>query len=80
MPKQIVEYKNICSSCGNIWYYTDSVMVKHIGADLENLGKTATACTCFPAAFVPDRKSIDPLRCPKCGSRISTTQKTIHNV
>jgi hypothetical protein len=80
--KQIKETKCTCAACGNVWYYGKQEMLDFTSASLQNEGKAMACCCsgCLPALFIPDKKAVDPSKCPKCGSRAVHKEDVIHNV
>ena len=81
MGKIIKETKCTCSSCGNIWYYGKQEKLESKGAAMENLGKNMMCLSgCLPAALIPDKKTIDLNKCPKCGSRAIKKEIVQHMV
>ncbi|MGI6240468.1 MAG: hypothetical protein ACOYJW_00835 [Candidatus Omnitrophota bacterium] len=89
--KKISEMKAICKACGHVYFFGKQDEVKYIGEQMENCGggmqdagASMLCCGgCLPAVFIPKSqqiKSVDPNKCPKCGSRAVTKEKVTHIV
>ena len=81
-PKKIIrETKYTCQVCGKIWYFGKADALETAGNALGNLGKSMMCCGgCLPAIFIPDKKVVDPSKCPECGSRVVTKWVVNHEV
>jgi hypothetical protein len=81
MGKRISETKCTCSSCDNVWHYGKTEALEGCGGDMQNCGKSLMCCGgCFPAIFIPDKKTADYGKCPKCGSKAFKKEIVTHEV
>jgi DNA-directed RNA polymerase subunit RPC12/RpoP/ribosomal protein L37E len=79
--RKIKENKCTCKSCGHIWYFGKQEMLDYTSATLSNAGKDMMCCGgCLPAIFLPEKKAIDPNKCPKCGSKAFVKEEVVHEV
>lgn len=79
--KAIKETKCTCKACGNIYYYGKTDELKYVGDSMADAGKALMCCSgCAPAAFIPDKKPIDPSKCPACKSSAVIKEEIIHYV
>ena len=89
--KKISEMKATCRGCGNVYFFGKqdeskyrSDQISNCGSSMEDAGSSMMCCGgCWPAAFLPKsqtKQTVDPNRCPKCGSRAITKEKVTHFV
>ena len=78
MTRKIKETKATCKSCGHVWYYGKADVLQSVGNNMSNAGKNMTCCGL--GGCLPDKKTTDPTRCPKCGSRASEKETVTHEV
>jgi DNA-directed RNA polymerase subunit RPC12/RpoP len=80
-PKQITETKCVCQACDNMWFYGKTDKLEQFSNASSNCGKSMMCCGgCLPAVFIPDKKTTDLNKCPKCGSRAIKKETITHNV
>ena len=79
--KQIKETKATCQACGNVWFYGKQDQIEQTGKTMQNCGKSMMCCSgCAPAVLIPNQKSVDLNKCPKCGSKAIKKEVVTHNV
>ena len=80
-PKEIKETKCTCQACSNVWYYGKQEQMQNASNAMSNCGKSMMCCGgCAPAILIPDKKTIDLNKCPKCGSKAITKEVVTHYV
>jgi predicted nucleic-acid-binding Zn-ribbon protein len=78
---QINETKCNCNACQHEWFYGKKDVDAASLDNLQNLGKNLMCCGgCFPALLIPEAKTTDFNKCPKCGSRAIEKKVITHNV
>ena len=88
---KIIETKCTCKACGNVWYFDkrdeDEVKARkreNSANAMSNVGKSMMCCGgCFPALFIPDKKTVkvkDLDVCEKCGSKAVEKEQVEHEV
>lgn len=75
MGKKIKETRATCQSCGEIWHYGKGEAMQSCGGQMQNAGKSMTCLCCLP-----DTKTVDYNKCPKCSSKAVTKEQVIHEI
>ncbi len=79
--RKISEIKATCQACGHIYFFDKTDQLTHMGAEMEKTGQAMMCCGgCWPMAFAPQKQTVDPSRCPKCGSRAVQKEKIVHEI
>jgi predicted nucleic-acid-binding Zn-ribbon protein len=80
-PTEIREIKCTCHACGNVWFYGKQEIAANKLAATHNLGKSMMCCGgCAPAVLIPEKRTINLDKCPKCGSAAVVKETVIHHV
>jgi Zn-finger nucleic acid-binding protein len=75
----IKETKCTCLGCGNVWFYGKKDVFEARTNKMRNASKEMMCCSgCLPAVFIPDKKTIDLNKCPKCGSHAVKKEEVVH--
>jgi DNA-directed RNA polymerase subunit M/transcription elongation factor TFIIS len=78
---KVKETRAKCAACGNVWHYGKAEQLESAGAALQNVGSAMMCCSgCWPAALIPQKKVVDLRKCPKCGSKATTSETVEHEV
>jgi len=75
--RRIQETQFTCSACGKTWFWCKTDQLQNAGNALDNCADTmmCPCCNCFP-----QRKVVDPNKCPNCGSRATSKEVVTHEV
>lgn len=81
MTRKLSETKATCKACGHVYYFGKTDELEHLGTEMENCSNAMMCCGgCWPMIFAPQKKAVDPNKCPKCGSRAIQKEKVVHEV
>ena len=77
----IEETRCTCRNCGHVWFYGKGERAQHVGASMQEAGKAMMCCTgCVPALMIPTKQTVDPTKCPQCGSRAADSETIVHDL